>query len=90
MAARGGGLGSPSPLPDQVGGEDLGGFYTLGRYFVRLIERPEVMRLCTRYGLPRPLVMRFTLKLLSDCYEPRGGDLVDRVISGLTRVVPAA
>jgi geranylgeranyl reductase family protein len=70
--------------------EDLGGFYTLGRYFVRLIERPEVMRLCTRYGLPRPLVMRFTLKLLSDCYEPRGGDMVDRVISGLTRVVPAA
>jgi geranylgeranyl reductase family protein len=70
--------------------DDLGGFYTLGRYFVRLIERPEVMRLCTRYGLPRPLVMRFTLKLLSDCYEPRGGDLVDRVISGLTRVVPAA
>jgi menaquinone-9 beta-reductase len=70
--------------------DDLGGFYTLGRYFVRLIEHPEVMRLCTRYGLPRPLVMRFTLKLLSDCYEPHGGDMVDRVIAGLTRVVPAA
>jgi hypothetical protein len=48
------------------------------------------MRLCTRYGLPRPLLMRFTLKLLSDCYEPRGGDVVDRVISGLTKIVPAA
>jgi geranylgeranyl reductase family protein len=70
--------------------DDLGGFYTLGRYFVRIIEHPQVMRLCTRYGLPRPLVMRFTLKLLSDCYEPHGGDLVDRVIAGLTRVVPAA
>ncbi len=70
--------------------DDLGGFYTLGRYFVRLIEHPEVMRVCTRYGLPRPLVMRFTLKLLSDCYEPRGGDMVDRVISGLTRLAPAA
>jgi geranylgeranyl reductase family protein len=70
--------------------DDLGGFYTLGRYFVRLIEHPEVMRVCTRYGLPRPLVMRFTLKLLSDCYEPRGGDMVDRVISGLTKIVPAA
>ncbi|MGW6004198.1 geranylgeranyl reductase family protein [Oerskovia enterophila] len=69
---------------------DLGGYYTLGRYFVRLIEHPEVMRLCTRYGLPRPLVMRFVLKLLSDCYEPRGGDVVDRVIAGLTRVVPSA
>jgi menaquinone-9 beta-reductase len=70
--------------------DDLGGYYTLGRVFVRLIEHPEVMRVCTRYGLPRPLVMRFTLKLLSDCYEPRGGDVVDRVISGLTRLVPAA
>ena len=70
--------------------DDLGGYYTLGRYFVKIIEHPQIMRLCTRYGLPRPLLMRFTLKLLSDCYEPRGGDVVDRVISGLTKIVPAA
>jgi geranylgeranyl reductase family protein len=69
---------------------DLGGYYTLGRWFVRLIEHPAVMRVCVRQGLPRPVVMRFVLKLLSDCYEPRGGDWVDRVIAGLTRVVPAA
>ncbi|AEG43369.1 geranylgeranyl reductase family protein [Isoptericola variabilis] len=69
---------------------DLGGYYTLGRWFVRLIEHPAVMRACVRHGLPRPVVMRFVLKLLSDCYEPRGGDWVDRVIAGLTRVVPAA
>ncbi|MFE5308819.1 geranylgeranyl reductase family protein [Isoptericola sp. NPDC056578] len=69
---------------------DLGGYYTLGRWFVRLIEHPQIMRICVRYGLPRPVVMRFVLKLLSDCYEPRGGDWVDRVIAGLTRVVPAA
>lgn len=70
--------------------DDLGGYYSLGRTFVRLIEHPEVMRVCTRYGLPRPLVMRFTLKLLSDCYEPHGGDVVDRVIAGLARMAPAA
>jgi flavin-dependent dehydrogenase len=69
---------------------ELGGYYTLGRWFVRLIEHPEVMRVCVRYGLPQPVVMRFVLKLLSDSYEPRGGDWVDRVIAGLTRVVPAA
>ena len=69
---------------------DLGGYYTLGRWFVRLIEHPQVMRAAIRYGLPRPVVMRFVLKLLSDSYEPRGGDWVDRVIAGLTRVVPAA
>lgn len=70
--------------------DELGGYYTLGRVFVRLIENPQIMRICTRYGLPRPLLMRFTLKLLADCYEPRGGDMVDRVISGLTRLAPAA
>ncbi len=70
--------------------EDLGGYYTLGKYFVKLIEHPEVMHVCTKYGLPRPLVMKFTLRLLSDCYEPSGGDVVDRVIAGLTKIVPAA
>jgi len=69
---------------------DLGGYYTLGRYFVKLIEHPQIMRICTRYGLPRPLIMRFTMKLLSDCYEPHGGDMVDRVIAGLSRLAPAA
>ncbi len=34
--------------------------------------------------------MRFTHKLLADCYEPRGGDVIDRVIAGLTRMVPSA
>ena len=70
--------------------DDLGGYYTLGRGFVRLIESPRIMWACTRYGLPRPTVMRFTHKLLSDCYEPTGGDLSDRVIAGLARLVPAA
>lgn len=69
---------------------DIGGYYTLGRYFVKLIEHPQIMHLCTKYGLPRPLIMKFVVKLLSDCYEPHGGDVVDRVIAGLTRVVRSA
>ena len=31
----------------------LGGYYTLGRGFARAIGNPEVMRLATKYGLPR-------------------------------------
>jgi geranylgeranyl reductase family protein len=69
---------------------DLGGYYTLGRAFVRLIEHPAIMRFGTRYALPVPAVMQLVVKLLSDSYEPRGGDWVDRLISALTRVVPAA
>lgn len=70
--------------------EQLGGYYTLGRVFTKIIEDPRAMRLLTRYGLPRPALMRFTLKLLADVYEPRGGDVSDRVISALSRIAPAA
>lgn len=69
---------------------DLGGYFTLGRQFVQLIERPEVMRLCTKYGLPRPMLMKLVLKVLSDSYDTRGGDISDRLITTLTRVVRAA
>ncbi len=67
-----------------------GGYYTLGRIFVHLIGNPEVMRLATRYGLPRPLLMKFTLKLLANLTDPRGGDALDRVVNGLSRLAPAA
>jgi geranylgeranyl reductase family protein len=68
----------------------LGGYYTLGRVFVQLIGQPQVMKLATRHGLPRPLLMRFTLKLLANLTDPRGGDAMDRLINGLTKIAPAA
>jgi menaquinone-9 beta-reductase len=67
-----------------------GGYYTLGRIFVQAIGNPQVMKLATRHGLPRPLLMKFTLKLLANLTDPRGGDAMDRLIHGLTKVVPAA
>jgi geranylgeranyl reductase family protein len=68
----------------------LGGYYTLGRVFVKLIGHPEVMKMATRYGLPRPTLMKFTLKMLANLTEPRGGDALDRIINGLTKIAPAA
>jgi menaquinone-9 beta-reductase len=67
-----------------------GGYFTLGRLFVNAIGHPEVMRLATRHGLPRPTLMRFTLKLLANLTDPRHGDAMDRVINGLSKVAPAA
>ena len=67
-----------------------GGYYTLGRVFVHLIGNPHVMAVATRHGLPRPLLMKFTLKLLANLRDPRGGDALDRVINGLSRLAPAA
>jgi geranylgeranyl reductase family protein len=67
-----------------------GGYYTVGRLFVNLIGKPGVMRTLTRRGMPHPTLMRFTLKLLANLTDPRGGDVMDRIINGLTRIVPAA
>lgn len=70
--------------------DTYGGYYTLGRYFVSLIGHPEVMRVATKYGLPRKRLMRFTLKLLANLTDPRGGDASDRLINALSRVTPTA
>jgi geranylgeranyl reductase family protein len=70
--------------------ETYGGYYTIGRLFVRAIGHPSVMKLCTRHGLPHPTLMRFCLKLLANLAEPRGGDAFDRIVSGLSRMAPAA
>jgi flavin-dependent dehydrogenase len=67
-----------------------GGYYTLGRHFVRAIGHPSVMKLCTRHGLPHPTLMKFCLKLLANLTDPTDGDAMDRIINGLTRIAPAA
>ena len=55
-----------------------------------ILAEVSVMHLCTRYGLPRPALMRLVMKLLADVYEPRGGQASDRLIAALTRIAPAA
>jgi geranylgeranyl reductase family protein len=69
--------------------QEWGAYYRLGGIFVKLIGRPEVMRACTRHGLPHPALMRFVLKLMANLSDPRGGDLSDRVIALLTKITPA-
>ena len=77
-----------SEYADRVRAE-YGGYYRLGKVFVDMIGYPPVMRFCTRHGLSRPVLMRFVLKLLANLTDPRGGDAMDRVINGLTKIVPA-
>jgi len=67
-----------------------GGYYTLGRAFVTLIGNPGVMQFATRHGLKRPTLMRFALKLLANLSDPRGGDAMDRIVNGLSKITPAA
>ena len=70
--------------------EELGGYYSLGRAFARLIERPRIMHMCVAHGLPRPTLMRLVMRLLSDCYDRRGGDWMDRLISAVAKAAPKA
>jgi menaquinone-9 beta-reductase len=67
-----------------------GGYYTLGRVFVQLIGHPAVMRLATEHGLHHERLMRFTMKLLANLTDPRGGDASDRIVNALSKVAPAA
>jgi geranylgeranyl reductase family protein len=67
-----------------------GGYYTVGRMFVKLIGDDRVMKLATRHGLPHPVLMRFVLKLMANLTDPRGGDSMDRIINALSRLAPAA
>ncbi|WP_394813633.1 geranylgeranyl reductase family protein [Streptomyces hazeniae] len=70
--------------------DTYGGYYTLGRAFVKLIGNPKVMKLATERGLSHPLLMRFTLKMLANLTDPNGGDAMDRIINGLSKVAPKA
>ncbi len=67
-----------------------GGYYTLGRVFVELIGKPSFMKFATRHGVKRPAVMRFTMKLLGNLTETRGGDAVDRLVNAVSKMTPAA
>jgi menaquinone-9 beta-reductase len=67
-----------------------GGYYTLGRTFVQLIGKPAFMQFATRHGVKRPAVMRFTMKLLGNLTETRGGDAVDRLVNAVSKMTPAA
>jgi menaquinone-9 beta-reductase len=67
--------------------EAYGGYYALGRVFVKLIGRPGLMRFATRHSMSRPALMRFALKLLANLTDPRG-DAADRLVNGLSRIAP--
>ncbi|MEW2133291.1 geranylgeranyl reductase family protein [Streptomyces sp. NPDC005435] len=74
----------------QILKDTYGGYYTLGRGFVKLIGNPKIMQIGAQRGLTHPMLMKFVLKLLANLTDPTGGDVMDRVINGLTKVAPSA
>lgn len=70
--------------------ERYGSYFAAGRFFVRAIGNPEVMRLATKYGLPREGLMKFLLRVMAGLSDGRDGDVQDKVIYAIKRMVPAA
>ena len=64
-----------------------GGYYSVGRAFVKAIGRPELMRFATQHAMSRPALMRFVLKLLANLTDP-AGDASDRLVNGLSKLAP--
>ncbi|MFT4010200.1 MAG: geranylgeranyl reductase family protein [Nocardioidaceae bacterium] len=69
---------------------EYGGYFRLGQGFAKLVGSPTFMRVATKHGLPRPSLMRFTLKLMANLTDHRGGDAHDRIINALTALAPDA
>ncbi|GAA1994131.1 geranylgeranyl reductase family protein [Nocardiopsis rhodophaea] len=74
----------------QILSDAYGGYYTLGRCFVKMIGNPDFMKLATKYGLSQRTLMKFMLKMLANLTEPSRGDAMDRVINGMSKMAPAA
>ena len=70
--------------------ELMGGYYRLGNVFAQAIGRPKVMRAATKYGLRVNPLIPLIYKGLSGCYDAKGGDAVDRMISLAARFTPSA
>lgn len=75
-------ISSPAVVADANGG-----YFTVGRGVVKLMNQPAVMAAAVRTGLSHPALMRFALPLLANLTDPRG-DASDRVTHALTRLAP--
>ncbi len=66
-----------------------GGYYRLGGWFAELVGHPEVMRVCTTYGMPYRPLMELVLKLMAHLTDRRPADAKDALINSLQRLAPA-
>jgi geranylgeranyl reductase family protein len=67
-----------------------GGYYTLGRIFLRAMGHPQVMRICTEYGMPQRRLMDFVFRVMAHLTNTKSKDATDLLVNTLSRVVPAA
>jgi menaquinone-9 beta-reductase len=67
-----------------------GGYYTLGKAFAELVGNPQVMHICTTYGMPYRPLMELVFKLMAHLTDRDPSDTKDVIINTLQRLAPAA
>lgn len=70
--------------------DELGGYFTLGRWFAHAMGNPKIMRWATTHALSRRRLMRVALKVMANLPEEHGGRLDDRLVHLMSKVVPDA
>lgn len=61
-----------------------GGYFALGRWFVKAVNHPSVMAAAARHGLSHPAMMRRAFAVMSNLTDPRG-DARDRILHALSQ-----
>ena len=67
-----------------------GRYFSIGRGFARLIGKPAIMGAATKVLLPRPVAMNFAMRLMANLTDGRDGDIQDKMIYVLERMVKAS
>jgi geranylgeranyl reductase family protein len=67
-----------------------GGYYTLGNLFTHVVGNPQIMKICTEYGMPIKPLMQLVLKLMAHLTDEKPSDAKDLIVNTLIRIAPAA
>jgi len=70
--------------------ERYGRYFTIGRGFARVIGKPKIMGAATKYLLPHPTVMNFAMRLMANLTDGREGDVRDKLMYVLERMMKAS
>ena len=70
--------------------ERYGRYFSIGRGFARAVGKPTIMGLATRFMLPRPVVMNFALRVMSNLSDGWDDDIQDKLFYLLERFAKAS
>ena len=83
----------PADLPASASSADYGLYYKVARAFVRIIGRPELMRVLVTTGMRSRSLMEWVLRIMANLLRPDElgpAEAAYRAVAALARLVPEA